>query len=78
MPKSVTLEDASLNLPQLIVELSSGDEVLITQGERVIAKLVGVRSPIRGPRPPPGLGKDSILYIAPDFDAPLEEFKEYM
>ncbi|MHB1422570.1 MAG: DUF2281 domain-containing protein [Gemmataceae bacterium] len=26
----------------------------------------------------PGLLKDKILYMAEDFDAPLEEFKEYM
>ena len=29
-------------------------------------------------RPGPGLCKGSILYMAPDFDAPLEEMKEYM
>ncbi|HUY33895.1 MAG TPA: DUF2281 domain-containing protein [Pirellulales bacterium] len=25
-----------------------------------------------------GTAKDQILWIAPDFDAPLEDFKEYM
>lgn len=25
-----------------------------------------------------GSAKDAILYMAPDFDAPLEDFKEYM
>jgi Protein of unknown function (DUF2281) len=31
-------------------------------------------------RPPRQLGtmKGSVLYMAPDFDAPLEDFKEYM
>jgi hypothetical protein len=28
--------------------------------------------------PKAGFGKDLISYIAPDFDAPLDEFKEYM
>ncbi len=30
------------------------------------------------PRPQPGAMKGSILYISPDFDAPLEDMKEYM
>jgi hypothetical protein len=39
--------------------------------------LVGTRL-AQPTRPAPGLGKGSILYMAPDFDEPLEEFKEYM
>ena len=30
------------------------------------------------PRPAPGLFKGVIQYMAPDFDAPLEDMKEYM
>ena len=30
------------------------------------------------PRPQFGSGKADILYMADDFDAPLEEFREYM
>jgi hypothetical protein len=30
------------------------------------------------PLPAPGAFKGSILYMAPDFDAPLEDMKEYM
>ena len=30
------------------------------------------------PLPGPGAFKGSILYMAPDFDAPLEDMKEYM
>jgi hypothetical protein len=26
----------------------------------------------------PGLGKGSVVYMAPDFDEPLEEFREYL
>ncbi len=33
---------------------------------------------IPAPRPGPGACKGSILYMAPDFDAPLEDMKEYM
>jgi antitoxin (DNA-binding transcriptional repressor) of toxin-antitoxin stability system len=77
MTTSITLEDAAANLEQLILGLASGDEVIITKNERIVARLVAEKSTKRT-RPAPGFGKDSILYIAPDFDAPLEEFKEYM
>ena len=33
---------------------------------------------LRRPRPGPGACKGMILYMAPDFDAPLEDMKEYM
>jgi hypothetical protein len=33
---------------------------------------------LRPPRPAPGACKGMIQYMAPDFDAPLEEMKEYM
>ena len=36
----------------------------------------GIR--IKVPRPGPGLLKGTILYMAPDFDAPFEDMKEYM
>jgi hypothetical protein len=32
----------------------------------------------RPARPAPGLGKGSILFIAPDFDDTPEDFKEYL
>ena len=33
---------------------------------------------LRPPRPGPGACKGMIQYMAPDFDAPLEDMKEYM
>ena len=33
---------------------------------------------MRPPRPGPGAFKGVITYMAPDFDAPLEDMKEYM
>jgi hypothetical protein len=34
-------------------------------------------TPRRKPRQP-GTLKGTVLYMAPDFDAPLDEFKDYM
>lgn len=43
-----------------------------------MAKLVSEAAKL--PKQPrvPGLGKGSIVYMAPDFDVPMDEFKEYM
>jgi prevent-host-death family protein len=77
MPASVTVEEAQAKLKKLIDRLAPGEELVITENQQPVAKLVGQR-PVRPPRPAPGLGKGSILYMAPDFDEPPEEFKEYM
>ena len=76
MPAIITVEDAQSRLKELIDQLAPGEEIVITENEQSVARLVGER-PARPSRPAPGLGKGSILYMAPDFDAPLEEFKEY-
>jgi prevent-host-death family protein len=77
MPAIINLDEAQAKLRELIHKLAPGEEIVITENERPVARLVGER-PACPPRPAPGLGKGSILYMAPDFDEPLEEFKEYM
>ena len=72
----VTLEDAQQRLPELIATTAPGEEVAITQGDRVVARLVTVEGV--KPRPRFGSAAGAILYMAPDFDEPLEDFKEYM
>jgi antitoxin (DNA-binding transcriptional repressor) of toxin-antitoxin stability system len=77
MPVTVTVAEAQEKLKELIAQLAPGEEIVLTENQQPVAKLVGER-PTCPPRPAPGLGKGSILYMAPDFDEPLEEFKEYM
>ena len=77
MPASIPVEEAQAKLKKLIDQLAPGEELVITENQQPVAKLVGQR-PARLSRPAPGLGKGSILYMAPDFDEPLEEFKEYV
>lgn len=76
MATTMTVEEAQAKLKELINNLAPGEEIVITENQRTVAKLVGERT-VRPPRPAPGLGKGSILYMAPDFDEPLDEFKEY-
>ncbi len=64
-----------------VLELT--DEQVITllqqlpqeQKERVLSRL---QEPVASPMPKFGIAKGAILYMAPDFDAPLDDFKEYM
>lgn len=74
----VTIEEAQANLKELIHRMTPGDEVVITENEQVIAKLVSEPPPKPRLRPGPGLGKGMITFIDEDFDAPLEDMKEYM
>ena len=73
----VTIEEAQAKLSELIDKLTPGEEVVITQNDQPVARLVGEPSHVRKPRQP-GSAKGKILYMADDFDAPLEDFKEYM
>jgi antitoxin (DNA-binding transcriptional repressor) of toxin-antitoxin stability system len=74
MPTLVTLEDAQARLPQLLEQLHPGEEIIITRDGRPVARLIRQGTPPRTPRRP-GTSKGTVLYMAPDFDAPLEDFK---
>jgi antitoxin (DNA-binding transcriptional repressor) of toxin-antitoxin stability system len=79
MQTTMAVEDIKLTLPELLDKLTPGDEVILTRNQQVVAKLVSERAPLAQPaRPGPGLCKGMITYMAPDFDAPLEDMKEYM
>ena len=70
MPR-VTLEEAHARLPELLAALAPGEELEITQDDWPVAKLI--RQPPRLTEPRKfGTLKDSILYMADDFDAPLD------
>jgi antitoxin (DNA-binding transcriptional repressor) of toxin-antitoxin stability system len=71
----LSVEEAQSRLKQLIDRLAPGDEIILTENQQPVARLISER-PVRPPRPAPGLGKGSILFMAPDFDEPMEEFRE--
>ncbi|MEX0712924.1 MAG: type II toxin-antitoxin system prevent-host-death family antitoxin [Pirellulales bacterium] len=75
---TVSLQEAQAKLSDLIHQMTPGDEVVITENNQPVARLVFVTSrPRRQPRRP-GTLRGTVLYMAPDFDAPLDDFKEYM
>jgi antitoxin (DNA-binding transcriptional repressor) of toxin-antitoxin stability system len=75
---TITLQEAQATLSDLVHRLVPGEELLITENDQPIAKLIP--TPPEPPKKPRQLGtqRGSVLYMAPDFDAPLEDMKEYM
>jgi hypothetical protein len=72
----VTLEEAQARLPELLAGLGPNEEVLIVQNGVPLAKFV--RSERTSWPCQPGSAKHLPHWMAPDFDAPLEDFREYM
>ena len=79
MSRSITIAEAQARLDEIIRQLTPGQEIVIVDNEQPVARLISepAMPPVKQ-RPGPGLCKGMITYIAPDFDAPLEDMKEYM
>ena len=71
----VSLEEAKTQLPDLIDAAVGGEEVIIAKDPLHLVKLVPV--PTTKPRPQFGSAK-GLITMADDFDAPLEDFEEYL
>src|SRR5437870_2339612 len=73
---NVTIEEAQAKLPELIEGLTPGDAVVITRDGHPWAQVTktGKTSwPCRA-----GSYSKSEFWMAPDFEAPLDDFQEYM
>ena len=71
---SVSVEDAQSMLLELIHRLSPGEEIVITERDQPVARLIATPAPSRKPRQrQPGSLRGSVLHMAEDFDAPLDE-----
>jgi prevent-host-death family protein len=78
MSATITIDEAQAKLKELIHQLAPGEEVIITENQQPVAKLVNPPSqPKVGLRPPPGLGKGFITVVSDD-DEHLRDFEEYM
>lgn len=77
MMNTVTVDEAQSSLANLVHSLSPGDEIGITENDQTVARLVVVV-----PCPPNlrrlGTMKGTVLKMSDDFDAPLDDFREYM
>jgi prevent-host-death family protein len=70
------IADAKTHFSKLVQKAMLGEEVIIAKDNKPVLKLVPLNKPKQRRRP--GSGKGQILYVAPDFDATPEDFKDYV
>ncbi len=70
----------TMSIEELVGRLKRNQEIIITASNEPVAKLISVgKSVIEAvPAKRQGGQSESIVWISPDFDEPLEDFKEYM
>jgi antitoxin (DNA-binding transcriptional repressor) of toxin-antitoxin stability system len=72
----ISVQDAQARLADLIRGLSPGQVVTITENDQPVARLARTEPNDYWPcKAGSARGK---IWMAPDFEAPLEEFEEYM
>ena len=76
MSTTVTVDEAQAKLKELIHQLAPGEEVIITENEQPVAKLVSEQPPQRKPREP-GNCQGMITLLVED-DEHLKDFEEYI
>jgi antitoxin (DNA-binding transcriptional repressor) of toxin-antitoxin stability system len=74
---TITIEEAQTRLLELIQGLTPGEEVVITKNDQPVARLTRTVLPERKPRQL-GTRKGTVLSMAPDFDEPLDDLRQYM
>ena len=75
MATVVNMRDAKNSLSRLVRRAASGEEILIAKHGKPMAMLSKI--PAGRKKIPWGIYKGK-MEMAPDFDAPMEEFKDYM
>lgn len=70
-----TIHEAKTHLSKLIQKALAGEEVIIAKAGKPVVKLVPLAAPERKPR---FGGWEGEVWMAEDFDAELEDFKDYM
>jgi len=72
---AIDLNKAKGRLAELVESALRGEEVVLTKDDQPVVKLV----PVAAPKARPLFGSaKGLITIADDFDAPLEDFDEYM
>jgi antitoxin (DNA-binding transcriptional repressor) of toxin-antitoxin stability system len=72
----VNLSEAKAHLPEIISGLNPGEQVMIVQEGEPLATLTRTR--VKQWPCAAGSAKGTSHWMSPDFDAPLEDFREYM
>ncbi|MDF1579010.1 MAG: type II toxin-antitoxin system Phd/YefM family antitoxin [Desulfobulbales bacterium] len=72
----LNIAQAKAHFSELIQKAMLGEEVIIAKDHRPLVKIVPL--PQSQKQRNPGSGAGQLKYMAEDFDAPLEDFEEYM
>ncbi|WP_417739942.1 type II toxin-antitoxin system Phd/YefM family antitoxin [Rosistilla oblonga] len=75
---TVSIEDAQSKLAELIHSMAPGEALIITDGSQPVACLTATDAPPPPTPRKPGTLAGSVTYMADDFDAPLDELRDYM
>ena len=73
--KQVTIHEAKTHLSRLIREVLAGEEVIIARGDTPLVQITPLERQGKARRF--GALANTVLYVAEDFDAPLDDFAEY-
>ncbi|MDK2408349.1 type II toxin-antitoxin system prevent-host-death family antitoxin [Aphanizomenon sp. PH219] len=73
--QQITVNEASQHLSDLIEAALGGDEIIIMKDNQPVVKLIPVL-PVKHRRQPGSV--KGMVTMTDDFDAPLEDFQEYM
>jgi antitoxin (DNA-binding transcriptional repressor) of toxin-antitoxin stability system len=76
MSTFVTMAEAQAKLPELVARLAGGEEIVITQDQQPVAKLVREQATGRKPRKA-GSAKGKLVILQED-EEHLKDFEEYM
>ena len=74
MTNSMNLNDVGTQLTELVTRMQPGDEMNLVADGAVVAVINRVEQGPWGCQP--GSAKDVAIWMADDFDAPLEDFDE--
>jgi prevent-host-death family protein len=72
MTMTVQLAEAKTHFSEIVQKAMLGELIVVTKENRPVVQIVAIKPAKRVP----GTGKG--VWMAPDFDAPLEDFAEYM
>lgn len=72
---TVGLEEAKTRLVDLVEAALRGEEVFIVTNSKPVIQLIPIKRKKRHPKFGSARG---LIHMADDFDAPLEDFAEYM
>ena len=70
--QQLNLAEAKARFSELVQKAMLGEEIIVAKENKPVVKIVAIKPAKRMP----GTGKG--IWMSPDFDAPLDDFKEYM